>query len=363
MFSIFYNNKNVVIPNTVYPKWSYIEDNIRNNIAKVFRYYRSAEEPVPNQNLLTRLIVNTLPDITLSTLAYVEQLELKLDHITRFGIVDNKSGVVFSQGFSANQEIFYSVQKQTYYYNIENTWRKLVPLRIVYTNNSILDYEIRYGKMGSKDFTIYELDYIQLMLMYREWANIRKRNNVSIKPNIFISQIVLPNMLLNSINIILFNRLIDLFYSLEIPKADIRYPFFLINVEKDVDMIYKEFIKSYSNRRLSIETILSTIPKVDRNTSMLQELRISDFRFTYLNKWLFWFLRLRYIRFLIDFLSVNGQKYNLEHIRIMQKYFLEYQSDKVPLPNNVSKENVDTIKRYIIELRTSLFPNIKWSNI
>ena len=216
MFRLFTDQVPNPNRNIVFPAWRYINEKIQQNLAVLIRYYRSVEEPIPNQNIIARILNDTFIDPTLDTLTYVEEVEKSKDRLNQYGIVSNRNlGHVFNKGYTGSNEMFYSVQNQLFLYNISSTWRKLVPLRMVYTNNSNLDYEIRYGKMVSKDYTIFEIDYVKLMVMYKEWCLNRMQSRFEINPNTFISQYVFPNMLTESINIILFSRLIDRFYNVD----------------------------------------------------------------------------------------------------------------------------------------------------
>ena len=361
MFRLFTDQVPNPNRNIVFPAWRYINEKIQQNLAVLIRYYRSVEEPIPNQNIIARILNDTFIDPTLDTLTYVEEVEKSKDRLNQYGIVSNRNlGHVFNKGYTGSNEMFYSVQNQLFLYNISSTWRKLVPLRMVYTNNSNLDYEIRYGKMVSKDYTIFEIDYVKLMVMYKEWCLNRMQSRFEINPNTFISQYVFPNMLTESINIILFSRLIDRFYNVDIPKTKITYPFYLIDVTADIDKVINLFIKENKNRRLDVEKIINTFPNTTEDKSTLDIVRLSEYRFLQQSNWILWLSRLPWIKFLIDFLGDIGKKYNIDLINNLQKYFLSFQSNNVPIPKSLSPENLKKFQDTRIELQDKVFPHIRW---
>lgn len=362
MFKVFTDTIYNPVKNSQYPAWRSTEDKIKQNIVTLIKYYRSVEEPVPNQNIITRLINDTFIDPTIDIVNYVEEIERNIDRVNQYGIVSNRNlGHVFTKGFTGSNECFYSVKKQLFLFNITDTWTKLIPLRMVYSTNSNLDYEVRYGKFVSRDYTIYELDYVRLMVMYKEWCLRRIHLRRELNPNTFISQYVFPNMLMESINIILFNRLIDIFYGRNLPKVKITYPFYLLDVTPEVDKIIRQFIKEYKNRKLDVEKVINTFPIVTWDEeSTLDNLRLSEYRFLQQSNWILWLSRLPWIQFLIDFLGDNGRKFNIDVINSLQKYFINYQANNVPIPKTLNPTNLENFNNIRKKLQSELFPSINW---
>lgn len=371
MLDFFVKNRMVEYPpRLTFPKWRVSEYNIVRNIASIFTYARKSEliGPINNSNVLISLINRFSVDPSMRSVDYYNSISQDSEDIANsLGLTTVRNyGRVFKDVlFKDSNEMICYVNDPFYVKNIENTWMYQDPLKVIYIDSVDLDYNIIPNSKSLKNgLVVYELNVDLMMFMYKKWIEARVNYNRSTSIKVFLSQFVIPNTLKTLVNQVLFNRLLAM---LEQPDVQFEnkcktYPFYLINEAYNVDKIYREYIKTITNKRLLLETYINTLPIVrvkSKTDTFLDLLRISIPMWSRKTKWLPWFLRMRHLGLLLELLGEDGLKYNINIYRSFQRELLEYNTNNIQKDLGIPERNILEVNYYRDVIVDKVLSNMK----
>lgn len=353
-----------------HPRWSVVNQNTKINIENIIQYCRSVEGHGGYfVNPLTKIIDNLSDGIQLSEFEYYKSL------LGRAMGIAYRNGCTCERGMGEiHKDFFYLdsysviqyVEKPIDLSVIDKYWKIMSPLRVLYSVDSDMDYEARERKKSLPGVAIYELDVIRLMLLYRRWSQLRINSGKPIKPNIFLTQIVFPNMLLESVNINLFNRFKNLVRYGKDFKENPRpknYPFYYLNVDSYIDKELREFYGEFNNRSALYGRIINSLPDFQitphKPNEMLFYLRTNVPMNHIQVSWVLWCSRLPYMRYLLEFLGERGFKFNRDLYVSFQKEFLQFRTRGYRLHPGLPEDFKDEMKDHIEYIRLFVFPNLK----
>lgn len=362
MFDIFNVKRNSSNnPLHLYPKWSYISGIVRNNIARVVKFYRGFEYQVSNNNILVYLLNSITTNKFMTDALYIEEINKDIIYKANslgIGIGGNRPKVFRDNIYSNSYEVFIG-KKSTI--DLEKNWETLIPLRPLYHSNSTLDYEIRKRRNMNGDMCVFEIDLTALAYMYKKWFHRRLKEDRSTKPHIFIHQYVLPNLLKYDINLVLFNRFMEFLIVDKLPSFNTRnYSFFYIDISKMVDEVLKHCFKDLYNKKIPIDRLINTIPiiKFDKIETMLDVLRLPIRLDRIELRWVKWGSRISYIKNIIMLLGIEGFLFNKPTIYKLYDDFKLIASGNVRIPNELDNTK-EKILSDVVFLKDFIFPNMK----
>lgn len=305
-----------------YSKFDWIKRRYLFDINKVVEYYQNRPRVVENRNIFSRLIYLLSPNIDLDLIDYFKYVDRSGEYLARtFGLVSNISkGKVFKNLFYLDNEYVVVNYSNNYInlLNVPHTWRLLRPLRMIYSTSTDFDY-YQFDKSKSRreiTTTCVELDINMMLLQYKYWARERLRLGYSTNPNVYVCEMLYPNFMLTSIDIILFNRFIKLFYNEPIEEFTLKHPFHLLDYTKGIDNIYSTIISDYDRANVPIVQLLRTIPTIVNN-DMIDTLYINRPVYNRQSEWALWVARIRYINFIIDILGERGRNRNKQELNTL----------------------------------------------
>ena len=268
MFKIYYTNNDTSYPIKKYTKFDYIASRYRKDLNKVIDYYMNKDRAVNNSHILNRLITLIAPNINMSDTQYFEIVETTNVYIAKqFDIVSNiNSGKIHENLFIGNNSYEILLYKETDIdlFEFSNNWRTYQSVKAIYNEDTALDFNVPFN---NKDYivpmlSIFEIDITAMLMQYKYWALERIKNDHSTNANVFISQIVLPNMLPSLLDFALYNRYRSLLNNEPIEDFNIRQPFILTDYSKGIDNIYKKVIKDTKNTSMEVDHLYETIPMI-----------------------------------------------------------------------------------------------------
>ncbi len=316
MINLFLKKNNIItVPIKKYSKFDYIKDRYTEELKKIKEYYRNKDNAVSNAHILSRIINMLSPNIELDIVEYFKIVDTNAIYIARqFNLVSNiNNGEIFNNIFynGKSYEIINYVETEIDIFDIEDNWIEYSPIKVTYTEETDLDFHILNGNK-TKDgvsLTILELDITLLLLMYKQWALSRIREDKSTNMNVFVATIVLPNALDNMLDLTILNRLIYIYKYGDCKQFRIKHPFSVLDFSKGIDNILEDVIKDINNSNITIEQLLNTIPTIVNN-NMLETLIINRPYYTKQSEWVIWLSRIEYIAFILEVLGNQGIKRN-----------------------------------------------------
>lgn len=354
-----------------HPRWNVVNLNTKISMEKVIGYCRSVESHGPTYtNMLVRLIDHLSDGIDNDEFVYYTSLLDRAEPIsTRVGLVTSSSDGVVQKNllYKNSNEIVVYVNKYLNLEHFRTYWKIYTPLRLLYSNDGDIDFEAREKFKDIKGGTVfYELDVVKMMMMYRRWALLRTENKRSIHAGIFLTQMLFPNMLLESINVNLFNRFIELTKygkTYKHPKQQKNYPFYILNNDDNIYKELLEYYKDFENRGVLYGRLINSLPVFDmtnmKPNEMLFYLRTNIPRNNIKMSWVLWCSRLPYMRALLEFLGENGFKYNRDLYTSFQREYLQFRTRGYRVNNDLPESFKEELKDHINYINMVVFPNLK----
>lgn len=322
MFNLFTRTNFDIInyPIKLYPRWNYLKQRYIKNTEDLLTYYNNKVSVVNNRHLLSKIIDICSPDIHLNLYDYYKTFDPNVPYYgAHFGLVSNiRKGRIQDNLFTSNsKDVLILTEQDNDISKINLHWKTSSPLKIIYTEDTDLDYSLLNGnKSITGDITslfITELDMRMLLIMYRAWAKDRELHGYSTDANRFIASIVIPNAWRKYLDLVLFNRFMTIFYQGECRDYDIKHPIPIVDYSRGIDTIYKQVIDSIKTGAYPVVQLMKMIPTVYYK-SMLDALRINYKSYTMQSEWVRWLGRIKYVNFLLDLMGKRGYTRNREYI-------------------------------------------------
>ena len=296
-------------------KWDYIKRVTLRELTRITTYYHGRSKHVNNSHVLSNITKMLRPNIELNISDYFKFVDTSSEYIARrFDFVSNiwKGKVLDNIFYEDERVILTYVNTNFNIFNVATEWKQLSPIKLIYTNEYNLDY-YQYDGTKRNDFTTYnvfEVDVNLMLLMYKYWSLEKIRNDESINPNYFIAQLILPSIFKASMDLILFNKFVNLYYG-NIMKTELcaSHPFHVIDLNIHINNILRDIIDKVKNNSMPIEQMLLTIPTIC-NKNTIDTLFINRPIYTRQCEWYIWYSRVKYICFILDILGEKGKRRN-----------------------------------------------------
>lgn len=324
MFKLFKNTGYLhSYPIKKYSKFDYIRNKYKNDLSKLKSYYRYNNHKVNNDHILNRLITILEPSGELNIFDYLRYVESSAKYLAKqFNITSN----IHNGGIQDNlimgigsKEILLYKESDIDIMDFENIWETLSPLRLIYSSNTDLNFRIPDKDSVYSDIpelNIITIDIVSLMMQYYYWKIKRIDAGFSTNPSIFATQIVLPNMLDNILDMAIWNRFINIYNGIENNTFTIKQPILLVDYSKGIDNELKKIVKDVDNVSMDIENILLQIPGLI-SKNMLDVLNTGVTYYTKQSEWVLWVSRLSIVSNILDLIGKRGKRKNSDIINIL----------------------------------------------
>ena len=360
MFSFFLRkNHNIATPLKKYSKFDWIRRRYEFEINKITDYYTHRTRAVNNTNLFSRMIFLLQPNLDLDIATYFRYVDQNSEYLARqFKMVSNISkGSVYKNLFYKDNSyaIVNYVENDINIFTIGDSWRELVPLRMIYTNSTSVDfYQMDKTRIPEhQNLTVCELDVNMMLLQYRYWAKERLRDDFSTNPNVYVYQMLYPRFVNSGIDIALFNRLMALYYNYSIEENDIRHPFHVLDYTNGIDSIYKEVLSHMDKGNMMLEQMLRMIPTLYYD-NMLDALYINRPIYTRQSEWSIWVSRLKYFNFLIDLMGPRGISRNRMYLYNLPTLIRQLENRSTDLTMVLSNDLLSMVYTEIEKIKTKI---------
>ena len=331
MFDIFLETTdNIKYPIKYYSKMDYIKRRYLFEIDRIAKYYEERDRATNNNHPISRLVTLIAEDPYKDPMDYFAKIDSGKDFVARqFKFISNISfGELQDNIFYKrnSKELINSVDSVIDPYDFKNNWKKYVPLKVVYSEDTDIDF---YNFNGEKEkpniqITAYELDINKLMLMYKYWSLERLANGRSTNQNVFTYQIVLPRMMYSMLDLAIWNRFMGIFYEKDITNNPYRHPFHVLDLTSGLDNILRTISKDLKGDGIPYRQLVDNVPTII-NKNMSEALFLNRPYYTRQSEWSVWVSRIDYLLFFLEFGEERGIQRNrsitskmLRHIRFLE---------------------------------------------
>lgn len=347
---------------SVDPNWKYIRSGLKRNISQTVSYYRARNFSVRNSHILVKL----LESANVSIFSNIENFYNNAQNESlRLASIFNLTSSV-SKGTTFNGEFFGQGSKEIiivsdYYqnpYDLQANWKDIKAIKFLDHFKSDTSLLLANGKSYSDEtgYCVLDLNLPALLVQYRCWLKEQKEIFDSGLPpyptTVFIYKYVLPNMLDSQLDIVVFNRLINLATGAPMGIPKYRHAFNLIDFNDKLDKALRFTLKRISNNDKDFHSTLREIPLIDKNNLLLAS-RLSPNAPTRQITWAELIARLKTIYFVFNININNGQKTSGSEINYIKLYLDRFENGN-GLESIPDRRLVEDIESEILRLRLLL---------
>lgn len=331
MFDIFLKTTdNMKYPIKYYSKMDYIKRRYLFELNRIMTYYGQRDRATNNTHPISRLVTLIAEDPYKDPMDYFAKIDSGKDFIARqFKFVSNISfGELHDNIFYKrnSKELINSVDHTIDPYDFRTNWKKYVPIRVVYTEETDIDFYTFTGDKEKPNMQIsaYEIDVNILMLMYKYWSLERMDHDQSINQNVFTYQVVLPRMMISMLDLVIWNRFIAIFKEQTLNNNMSKHPFHVLDLTSGLDAILTTISKDLKGDGIPYRQVIDSIPTITA-VNMSHALVLNRPYYTRQSEWSIWASRIDYLLFLLEFGDKKGIQRNrnitsqiLRHIRFLE---------------------------------------------
>jgi hypothetical protein len=288
-------------------------------------YYRDNIVRLDSQNILVDLLNNLGLRLFYTDDTYVKYLNSRAPGLSRslrltssFNYGEMFNGAFY--GKNCNEILIFDDSS----FNIEvakKYWKNLAPVYTLLHPWSDFGFLLPTGQTqdSASGLSAININIALLGFQYRCFLLEKEEagDMTGATPEIFLMQYVFPNMLNKQLDIVVMNRLMNLYYDRGMSKNMVKLPFPIHQYQNKVDDMLVNVLNNISNRKIYYAQILQTIPGlVAPNMSSVLELpRIANTRQVW---WALVLMRMKIVKFLIDVAGNEGIEYNRVYINKYQ---------------------------------------------
>lgn len=309
------------------PEFRRIRDGLRLNVSRVIEYRRANPMAVANGHILIRLLMNLNVPITLDPLIYNDKVRDVALYVAKSLRLTTalQEGQAFSPGvFYGNHvtEVIWAHMDDYDTSMLATRWRELQPIRVLYHPKTDLAMQVPDGKHNSLEagMAVISLNVPMLASQYRMWRE-EQSDNADTQRSImqFLMEVPLPQMLPSHVDIAVMNRLISLFFGIEMPVIKAHHQFFLTDWTSETDQTLRNVLKYISGKAYSFDDIVSHMPTVFAS-DMHENLHLPDLAFVRQVQWAVVVARLALVTFLVQFNAITENHANQRYLNYLDRY-------------------------------------------
>lgn len=290
------------------PGFELIQRTLENSISKITNYFRSRVFAVKSNHLLCRILDTGLVPTSYSDERFLQALYARSIYVSKYYNLTSSVnyGKMFKGVFynGCDEIILYTEE----YYNpdILEDWKNIQAVRVLDHPVSNMGLLLPDGNINNSEsgLAVIEINIPLLISQYRCFLNSRlvDDNNSLLGVTHFVHMFVLPNMLYSHIELVILNRLMNLFYGAPMGEALKHLPFPVIDYSNKTDVVLTIVKNRLKSMNSNYPTMLMNIPSV-YSSDMEVGLTMPDIALTRQAWWALLLSRLRAMEFLIDISS------------------------------------------------------------
>lgn len=328
MYQIFESrygaNANIVTPPGIhYLKRIYIQE-----IEKIVQYYNTRVFSVKSEHLLAKIINSTSSSSQYALDRYMQVIYARSPMSARhFRLTSEVSYGNFHEGvfYGPNvKEIIFYAEDYFNPYEYVNNWQVLRPIKVLGHPISDLSLMLPNGNKNStaQGMAFISVDIPMLMFQYRQfelqqYQRYLKDDEGFLGIQHFIHMYVLPNMMYSHLDMVILNRLMNIYNSAPMSESLSSHPFRVIMNKEKLDKELSSVLSLNKNKKLLYEGFLKAIPAVFSQDGQ-EALLMPDLVHTRQVWWALLLARLPIMEFLIDYGGVSGIQMNKGNISLIQ---------------------------------------------
>lgn len=339
MYNIFNKTYQISAPVSIDPSFELIKRVYKNTINTIINYYQHRTFAVKSNHLLCRILTIGMIPISYDDNRFNEIAFNRSPYLAKhFNLTSSISyGSMFKEVFYSNCDEFIMYDNTEFDYDLViKDWENICAVKVLDHPLSNTGFIIPSGTSGilnnkelenkfetetatlysDKGIAVVSINIPLLLTQYKGFLlDSITNSNINAELNVanFVHMYVLPNMLYSHVDLVILNRIINLFYGAPMGVSYKKYPFSIINYNSKLDRVLKQSLHRLETSSFIYPSMLMNIPSVF-NSNMLESLINPDVVQTNQVWWLLILSRLKVMKFLLDISNEKALNNNKSYI-------------------------------------------------
>lgn len=323
-------------------------------IQRVMSFYHKQPTLVPVDHILVRVINLLTISMKRSDYSVVDACMERTGQVAKvLGLVHplNANSVVDAGQFynnHVNEIIIAHDSDEPDYEVVKSSWYTMSAVKILTHPFADINMHLcngRYPSTGTGGYAVFVIDTPLLMLQYKYWQkrSINAGQVNSISPRHFVSQMVIPNLLIEHLDVCFINRAMRTYRKQATPFMTKVHPIQLANYQPKVDELIDHQVKALNDHPVDIRNTYTLFPAVLK-ASWLSSIQIPDIVPNMHTRWALELAALPYIDFLVEVVSDRNPQ-------MVRQVSGEIRRDLRRMENNKEFKHVSPTLLSVLKLR------------
>ncbi len=329
----------------LFPDFRRVRDGLRASIAKVVDFRRQNPQGLNGSHFLVRLLMSLNVPLSMEPQIYSDKVsDIALNLAMSMKMTSPLSrGQVFSPGVFYGKHVTEVLLANIEPYDtsmLESNWAELRPIKVLYHPLSDLRLNVPDGRVDAEEagIAVISINIPMLAAQYRMWRQWERGVLKDESPRTvmqFLQAYPIPNMLHSHVDVAILNRMIGLYFDVELNNGKSQHSFYLTDWTKDVDRTLKQFLKMSLQRKWDFDTIISHMPVVGHE-DMHEVIQLPPMAFSQQVQWAVVLARLALVIFLVRSNADNENPRNRPDLNYLRRYLRQMELNRTmhALPDN-----------------------------
>lgn len=343
MYNIFNNTYQSSASVSINATFELVKRTYQNTIDTIINYYQHRTFAVKSNHLLCRIINIGMIPISYDKDRFNEVALVRSPYLAKhFNLTSPINyGSTFKDVFYSNCTEFILYDDSDFDHNLVlQDWRNICAVKVLDHPISNTGFLIPSGNGGiinnkekeiefesdtanlysDKGMAVISINIPLLLTQYKGFL-LESINNTNITSELsvanFVHMYVLPNMLYSHVDLVVLNRMMNIFYGAPMGESYRKYPFPISNYNSKLDYVLKQSLIRVKTSSYIYPSMLMNMPSVF-NDSILKSLIIPDITQTSQVWWLLILSRLKVMKFLLDISNEKALSNNRSYINSLK---------------------------------------------
>lgn len=317
MYELFNRNFNGTGKFTPINKVSTLKPCLLRDMNKIIAHYKKQQTEVPRSHLIVQLIENLNLRHTKTDDGIINGCLDRASHVCKqLGVVHTSnpnpspmSGIFYSN--HVNEIIIIDEAQIVDVDSVRKQWMNYNPIRIMTHPFNDINMALCDGKYPSSQsgYAVFIINLPLLILQYKYWCLQRVKANIDVfRPGLFVSQLVIPNMLFNHMYISFVNRMIDNYDGKTTPPYKRQHPLSLVDYTTDVDTFIGEQVSILNGPNpVDVHSFYNCFPAL-LGGKILDLIQVPDIPPTMYTRWALEASSIKYLDFMVRYYKGKGSE-------------------------------------------------------
>lgn len=357
MYALFNSYQRAYKGHLEIPLWNDVEKRFVADVDRVVEYYRYGSFAAKNTNLIVRLIQSMNVPIQYPVERYHEVAAARALFVSNaFGITSaiNVGRIHQGEFYHGCDEIILAHLGENQFISADQAqgWRDFQAVKVLDHPVSNLKFMLPNGIHHNTEqgLAVIAIDVPLLMVQYREFLYDQQRRNFEqdgahYGVTHFVYKYVFPNMLYSQTDLVLFNRLYNLWLGKPHGDSVRRHPFYLTDHSDVLDRALRQILRRVESTPMPYTDVLRQLPRLFND----HQLDMPDIAETRQVWWALWLTRQKAMRFLWDVPGESGRRQNgtwINRLKVESRELIRENVMGTRTPESVRDEAMENLKEW-----------------